>query len=109
MNSSEDNSLKEVSMIPKYLDSLSLLVIAATFSLFILALFLKGFGQSLLLEAGVFLVSAKLIVMARKLELSETRLLGKVQALQDTLDQVRQQLSFATEPEGETLAGKNGF
>lgn len=34
--------------------------------LFILALFTKGFTHDLLLEAGVFLVSVKLIMMAYK-------------------------------------------
>ncbi len=41
-----------------------LIVIAITFFLFIIALFSKGFTKDLLLEAGVLLVSIKLIMMA---------------------------------------------
>ncbi len=50
----------------RHFDFWSLLVIALTLALFLLALFLKGFTQELLLEAGVFLVSVKLILMAHK-------------------------------------------
>ncbi|MGB2689468.1 MAG: hypothetical protein WBC36_10830 [Desulfobacterales bacterium] len=48
----------------KHFDVGSSIVIIVTFLLFILALFAKGFTQDLLLEAGVFLVSVKLILMA---------------------------------------------
>jgi hypothetical protein len=44
----------------------SALIIVLSFGLFFLALFLKGFTRELLLEAGVLLVSVKLIRMARK-------------------------------------------
>jgi hypothetical protein len=47
-------------------DPWSVLVIVLTFGIFILASYLKGFTHELLLEAGVFLVSVKLIVMASK-------------------------------------------
>lgn len=50
----------------KHFDSWSILVIAMTLMLFILALFMKGFTHELLLEAGVFLVSVKLILMSHK-------------------------------------------
>jgi len=48
----------------KHFDTGSMIVIIVTFILFILALFTKGFTQDILLEAGVFLVSVKLIMMA---------------------------------------------
>jgi len=48
----------------KHFDTGSMIVIIITFVLFIMALFTKGFTQDLLLEAGVFLVSMKLIMMA---------------------------------------------
>ena len=48
----------------KHFDAGSLIVILTTFVLFVLALFTKGFTHDLLLEAGVFLVSVKLIIMA---------------------------------------------
>ena len=47
-------------------DPWSVLVIVLTFGIFILASYLKGFTHELLLEAGVFLVSVKLIIMASK-------------------------------------------
>lgn len=50
----------------KHLDAGSLAVIMITMILFIVALFTKGMTQDLLLEAGVFLVSLKLIIMAYK-------------------------------------------
>ncbi len=44
----------------------SLIIIGVTFILFVLALFTKGFTHDILLEAAVFLVSVKLIIMAYK-------------------------------------------
>jgi hypothetical protein len=46
------------------LDVGSMIVIIVTFILFFTALFTKGFTHDLLLEAGIFLVSVKLIIMA---------------------------------------------
>ena len=46
------------------IDRGSLLVAAITLGLFIAALFTKGISHDLFLEAGVFLVSVKLIIMA---------------------------------------------
>ena len=50
----------------KHFDPASLIVIIITFVLFAAALFTKGFTHDLLLEAGVLLVSIKLIIMAYK-------------------------------------------
>ncbi|MFA9498674.1 MAG: hypothetical protein ACERKP_08975 [Deltaproteobacteria bacterium] len=50
----------------KHFDMGSMIVIIVTFILFITALFTKGLTHDLLLEAGVFLVSVKLILMAFK-------------------------------------------
>ena len=50
----------------KHFDMASLIVILITFVLFTVALFVKGFTHDLLLEAGVLLVSIKLIMMAYK-------------------------------------------
>jgi hypothetical protein len=49
-----------------HVDPASGLVIAVTLVLFVAAVFVKGVGHDLLLEAGVFLVSVKLILMAYK-------------------------------------------
>jgi hypothetical protein len=48
----------------KHFDIGTILVIIVTGLLFIVALFVKGFTHELLLEAGVLLVSIKLIMMA---------------------------------------------
>ena len=48
----------------KHFDSGTIFVIIVTGLLFIVALFVKGFTHGLLLEAGILLVSIKLIMMA---------------------------------------------
>lgn len=48
----------------KYFDNGSIAVIAVTIILFTVALFVKGLSKDILLEAGVLLVSIKLIMMA---------------------------------------------
>lgn len=50
-------------LIKKYLGPGTTLVILTTLGLFVSALFVKGFTHDLLLEAAVFLVSVKLIIM----------------------------------------------
>lgn len=52
------------------IDNGSLIVIVITFVLFAVALVTKGFRHDLLLEAGVFLVSVKLILMTRSNSMS---------------------------------------
>jgi hypothetical protein len=52
--------------IRKHIDGGSLVVILMTLVLFVAALFEKGFSHDMLLEAGVFLVSVKLIIMSYK-------------------------------------------
>ena len=48
----------------EFLDPASIVVILITLVLFIAALFYKGLTHDLLLEAGVFLVSVKLILLS---------------------------------------------
>lgn len=67
----------------KYLSTADLVVIIVTFVLFTLALFTKGFTHDLLLEAGVLLVSIKLILMNYK----NTRLNTKIT---EKLDEIKQ-------------------
>ncbi len=50
----------------KHFDPWSIAVIILTFALFLMALFIKGFTHDLLLEAAVFLVSLKLILISHK-------------------------------------------
>jgi hypothetical protein len=52
--------------IRNHIDGGSLVVILMTLVLFVAALFEKGFSHDMLLEAGVFLVSVKLIIMSYK-------------------------------------------
>jgi hypothetical protein len=49
-----------------HLDVGSIAVMVVTCGLFVVALVSKGFTHDLLLEAGVFLVSVKLMIMAHK-------------------------------------------
>lgn len=67
--------------IGKKLDTGTAFVIAVTFGMFVLAIFAKGFGKDLLLEAGVLLVSIKLIMMSFK-NSSES------QAIREDLDRI---------------------
>lgn len=48
------------------LDPWSAVVIALTLGLFLVSVFVKGFTHELLLEAGIFLVSVKLILLGQK-------------------------------------------
>ncbi|NTU93094.1 MAG: hypothetical protein HGA56_03665, partial [Chlorobiaceae bacterium] len=50
----------------KHFDTPTVVVIVVTFVLFVVALFVKGLTHDILLEAGVFLVSVKLILMSYK-------------------------------------------
>ena len=50
----------------KHLDTATMITLVITFVLFVVALFAKGLTHDLLLEAGVFLVSVKLVIMSYK-------------------------------------------
>ncbi len=52
--------------IKKYLDIGSLVVIIITLVLFVFALYVKSLTHDILLEAGVFLISVKLIIKTYK-------------------------------------------
>jgi hypothetical protein len=67
------------------LDIGSWLVVLLTLVLFVAALFFKGFGHDLLLEAGVFLVSVKLIMMAYRSSVEAKLLNDRLDGLQATL------------------------
>ena len=69
----------------RQLDTVSRLVIIITFILFVVALFIKGFRHGLLLEAGVFLVSVKLIMMAAKNVLLAKHLDDRLDRIEVTL------------------------
>lgn len=60
--------------------------------LFVTALFLKGLTHEVLLEAGVFLVSVKLIMMAYKNSVAETELKACIDEVQAALARLEETL-----------------
>ena len=71
----------------QYFDYGSLVVIVITFVLFVIALFAKGFTHDLLLEAGVFLVSVKIIMIGYKSSKEHERILKELQDIASSLKQ----------------------
>lgn len=61
------------------------LIIVLSGGLFVVALFVKGFSHDLFLEAGVFLVSVKLIMMAKKNAETENRLERHLSQIEELL------------------------
>jgi len=70
----------------EHFDIESLIVIVITCILFVLALFTKGFTHDLLLEAGVFLVSVKLILMAYKNSVASKMILNELNDIRKELE-----------------------
>ncbi len=73
----------------KYLSTADLLVIAITFILFTIALFVKGITHDLLLEAGVLLVSIKIIMMHYKNVQSNRTMLKELNEIKQTLVELK--------------------
>ena len=69
----------------KHFDMGSLIVIVITFCLFVMALFFTGLTHALFLEAGVFLVSVKLILMAYKSSVSSAHIESELQEIRAIL------------------------
>lgn len=69
----------------KYFDAGSLIVILITFILFVLALFTQGFTHDLFLEAGIFLVSVKLIIMAYRNNVNSSMLAKELTEIKEYL------------------------
>ncbi len=67
------------------LDLGSIIVILITLVLFIVALFIKGFTHDLLLEAGVFLVSVKLIMMAYRTSRHSNEIIREIKEIKDAI------------------------
>jgi hypothetical protein len=74
--------------IREHFDAGSLIVIAITLMLFGTALVEKGFTHDMLLEAGVFLISVKLIMMAYKIGKQEAALNAKLDRLMATVERL---------------------
>ena len=74
----------------KYFDRGTILVIVITFLLFAVALFVKGFTHTLLLEAGVLLVSIKLIMMTYRNSYNYTDLKKELSEIRRLLEEKNQ-------------------
>lgn len=73
-------------LLKKHLDPGSLIVILVTFTLFTIALFTKGTTHDILLEAGVMLISIKLIMMAYKTAVFYENIIQELKKLNDCLN-----------------------
>jgi len=69
----------------KHFDIGSIIVIAITFAFFVMAIFNSGFTHDLLLEAGIFLVSVKLIIMAYKTSVSSKEINRELEEIKNIL------------------------
>ncbi|MDT8402040.1 MAG: hypothetical protein RQ743_10120 [Bacteroidales bacterium] len=69
----------------KYFSTADLFVIGITIILFVTALFTKGFTNALLLEAGVLLVSVKIIMMHYSHSLSNRKILNKLEEIEEMI------------------------
>lgn len=70
----------------KYFDFGSMFVIITTFILFALALFTKGLTHDILLEAGILLVSIKLILMNYKTNIFYQSIHEELREIKNTLE-----------------------
>lgn len=70
----------------KYFDIGSITVIIVTFLLFVIALFTKGLTHDILLEAGVLLVSIKLIMMAYRNSVFYKEIIQELKKINDRLN-----------------------
>lgn len=76
----------------QHLDLWSRAIILITLILFVAALFIKGLGHDMLLEAGVFLVSVKLIMMAYKNSVATAKLEDRLESLHTALTRLERLL-----------------
>ena len=63
-------------------------IIVITLLLFVIALFEKGFTHDLLLEAGVFLVSVKLIIMSYRSNLATHDIRKQLDEIEQAINRV---------------------
>jgi hypothetical protein len=73
----------------KHLSAADLIVVTITFILFAAAVFLKGFTHNLLLEAGVLLVSVKIIMMNYKNSVAINNLLKELGNIKEILTEMK--------------------
>lgn len=80
------------------LDTGSLVVAAITLALFAAALAIKGLGHEILLEAGVFLVSVKLLMMVHKEDLTAEQIKERLDRLEALLRRIEDELAGGGPP-----------
>lgn len=68
-----------------FLDMGSIIIMGLTLFLFLLALFTKGLTHDILLEAGIFLISVKLINTTYVLHLATKQIEAKVDEIRELL------------------------
>jgi hypothetical protein len=73
----------------RYLDLGSIIVLLLTLVLFVVALFIKGFTHDLLLEAGVLLVSAKVIMMAYRNSMHADEIIREIREIKEAIGSVK--------------------
>jgi hypothetical protein len=76
----------------KHLDIGTQVTLAITLVLFVVALFEKGFKHDLLLEAGVFLVSAKLVLLSYKASVANDAMAGQLAEMSQSLTRIEHRL-----------------
>jgi hypothetical protein len=76
-----------------HFDPSSLVVIFLTLALFLLALFMKGFTQEVLLETAVFLVSVKIILLSHTNSVSAKKTDERLARIQDILQAIENRSS----------------
>jgi hypothetical protein len=72
----------------RHIDTASYVVVAITLVLFIVAAIEKGLTRELLLEAGVFLVSVKLILLSAKSNLAAEQMTERLDAIQVAVERL---------------------
>lgn len=76
----------------KHLDVSTQITLVITLILFVVALFEKGFTHDLLLEAAVFLVSAKLVLLSYKASVNNDAITGLLAELSRSLTRIEHSL-----------------
>src|SRR5450432_2068492 len=83
----------------KHLDLSTQVTLAITLVLFVVALFEKGFTHDLLLEAAVFLVSAKLVLLSYKASVNNDAIGGQLGEMTRSLTRIERSLDRSSLPD----------
>ena len=82
----------------KHLDGSTQFTLVITLVLFVVALFEKGFTHDLLLEAAIFLVSAKLVLLSYKASVNNDSMAGQLAEVSKSLIRIEQTLERSPSP-----------